>query len=283
MTRSIPSGPKKDSQPIPDSGKAVRKSAQAPSAWGAVRDAIASLYNLATLLASAHVEQETIAVLLPEIRASADVIRDGFEAALAGGDETARSMVEYAGGRMALLAQLLDETARAAPQGASRAALAQRATRLAGEIESCADLLALIERAASAVPTEVSVDLLVREARNLSASVRRPAVVVFVDCTDECTVAADPHVLVPLLGLVVAFVACGTGKTVVRSACDASHGRLVVQPATEADAHLGTLELRVPTCLEPAPAVARAVAARIGARLDLDPARCTIELPLAQG
>ena len=49
-------------------GSSTRLSARAPSAWGAVRDALASLHNLDALLRSTSVLYRTIRDLLPELR-----------------------------------------------------------------------------------------------------------------------------------------------------------------------------------------------------------------------
>ena len=135
-------------EPGPVTGTTTRVSAQAPSAWGAARDALASVHNLDALLRSAKLPYRTILDLLTELRSSAAVLRDVFERAQAG-DSTWAAVGAYGAERVTALAALLDATA-ASSQG--RQELARSARSLAEELEAAADLLSLLERATSPIP-----------------------------------------------------------------------------------------------------------------------------------
>ena len=134
-------------EPGPTSSTSTRLSARAPSAWGAARDALAAVHNLDALLRSTSVLYRTIRDLLPELRTSADVLRDAFERARSSEGAVA-DVGEYGVDRAAELASLLDATAIADEE---RDDLADRARTLADELEATADLLALLERASDPV------------------------------------------------------------------------------------------------------------------------------------
>jgi hypothetical protein len=279
-------GRKPDSQePGPPSGTTSRVSARAPSAWGATRDALAAVRNLDALLRSGSVRHRTILDLLPELRTSAGVLRDAFAVARAGEAapaRAARDVGDYGGGRVDELVRLLDATALA---DEDRDDLADRARVLADELEAAADLLALLERAAEPVPTEISVDRLVRETVRLSGPGRgRELAVKFDEAAPDCTLHADPYVVGPLLGLLIAAVeAAGTAEVVVRARCTSTHAAFTVEAAVESDAVHPTLAMRVLPAVPPTAGAARRVAEQIGATFDLDDRRGTLSLPCPAG
>lgn len=270
-------GQKPDShQSLPPSGRGRRLSGRTGSAWGAARDALAAVHNLEALLRSASVAYHTILDLLPELRTSAGVLREAFDGAR-GSDAAASAASDYGTARVGALEQLLDATAAAEQD---RDALANRAHALADDLEAAADLLALLERASDRVPTEVSLDLIVRETGRMFATGRgRELVVRFDEAAPDCVVNTDPYVVGPLLSLAIAHVSgAGLSEIVVRARCAPPNATLLVEAATPADSGLPVLTMRVLPAVPPAEPVARRVADRIGALLVIEQARWAIAL-----
>jgi|GEM_PF-3459742 len=275
-------GRKPDSQePGPTSGTATRLSGRAPSAWGAARDALAAVHNLDALLRSA-VPYRTILDLLAELRQSAGVLRVAFETACATEDAATAAVGEYGTARVDELQRLLDETEQ---RPEDRDDLAGRVRALADELEASADLLALLERAASPVRTEVSVGLIVRETGRMFSSGRgREIVVRFEEASPDILVATDPYVVGPLLTLVVASVsAAGVESIAVRTRCEPPLATFVVEPQREGDEALPSLSMRVMPAVAPTEAAARRVADQLGASLELERSRGSIALVRAAG
>ena len=274
-----------------------RASARAPSAWGATRDALAAVHNLVALLRSGSVLYRTIRDLLPELQTSAGALRETFAPyqdrlgmaqtsgsvaasrfeGAQGVDGAAGAAGAYGVAQVDELVRLLEATALADEE---RDALADRARRLADELEATADLLALLERAAHPAPTEVSVDVVVRGAARTSVSARgRQLPVRFDPPAPECTVHADPHVLGPLLSLMIARLhAVGVQAVVVRGRCDEKRATFEVRPATAQDAIPETTTHILPA-VPPTDLVIGRVARDVGATLDLEDRRGRLELP----
>jgi hypothetical protein len=278
----------------PSSGAAVRSSARAPSVWGAMRDALAALRNLDALLRSGSVLYRTILGLLPELRASAGVLRAAFEraktgegaeggaAASPGASAATVEVGSYGLGRVEALEQLLDATAQADDE---REDLASRALALADELEASADLLALLERAADPAPTDVGVDLIVRETVRHSRSGRGEEIAVrFDEASPDCTVQADPYVVGPLLTLLLAVVRAGSGAPlVVRARCAESEATLLVEHALPEDASRLSLSMRLLPPVPPTAAAARRAASQIGVALELEEHRGILRIARASG
>jgi hypothetical protein len=246
-----------------------------------VRDALAALHNLEALLRSASVQYRTILDLVPELRSSADVLRDAFEGAR-GGDGAVSAVGVYGEARVDEFRRLLDATAATSED---RDALASQTHSLADELEASADLLALLERASGPVATEVSVNLVVRETGRMSATGRgRELAVRFDEASPDCAVTTDPYVLGPLLSLAVACVhEAGLDDVVVRARCEPQQMTLVVEAASPEDTAFTVMTMRVLQAVAPAEQAARRVAEQIGAQLSVQPARWTISLASAAG
>jgi hypothetical protein len=270
----------KPPEPTPPPGGGARPSARA-SAWGAARDALAAVHNLEALLRSASVPHQTILDLIPELRTSADVLRDAFERGH-GNEDASAQVGAYGNGRVEELRHLLDATAGAEE---ARDALASRVHVLADELEATADLLALLERASAPVPTEVSINLIVRETARMAGTGRgRELVVRFDEASPDCVVNADPYVVGPLLSLAVAHAhGSGIGDIAVRARCMPPNATLLVERAGEGDGALPVVAMRVLPDVPPAEQAARRVAEQIGALLLVEPARWAIALAPATG
>jgi hypothetical protein len=268
-------------EPVPPSGIGRRSSARAPSTWGAARDALAAVHNLEALLRSASVAYRTILDLVPELRISAGVLADAFERAH-GGDAATSAVGDYGAIRANDLVLLLDATAASRER---REDLADRAHALADELEGSADLLALLERASAPVPTEVNLNLIVRETGRMPGTGRgRELVVRFDEASPDCVVTTDPHVVGPLLSLAVS-AAHGVGLVdlVVRARCTPPNATLLVEASSPGDAALPILAMRVLPALPPATQAARRVADQIGALLLIEPRRWAIALASVAG
>jgi hypothetical protein len=266
--------------PEPESKRTARLSARAPSEWGAVRDAVAAARNLEALLRRPRVRMKTIVEVLPELREGARVLREAFTAAADRGEPA--SLVGARGlehtGRMS---SALDEVERGK---SDRRAVAREVAEQGASLEACADMLALLSRADAPAPTELSVDRVVRETKRIVGQHGKDVAVRFDEAQPDCTVAADPYVLAPLLALLVARAeAEGVAAIVVRTRCAASAARLVVEAAGPGDAGLPVLTMRVTPWLSPSEAVVRRVAERVGATLDLSPGRAEVALAVAAG
>jgi hypothetical protein len=219
--------------------------------------------------------------LLPELRTGAGVLREAFDRAHGTGAATA-AVGEYGGVRVDELERLLDATA-AAPE--DRDALAARAHSLADELEASADLLALLERSSNPLPTEVNLNLIVRETGRMSGTGRgRELIVRFDEASPDCVVTTDPYVVGPLLSLAIAHV-CSSGREdlVVRARCSPPHATLLVEAASPADSGLPVMAMRILPAVPPAEPGARRVAEQIGALLLAEPERWAIAFATAAG
>jgi hypothetical protein len=261
------------------------RSTRGSSAWGATRDALAAAHNLDALLRGASVLYRTILDLLPELRTSAGVLRGAFEGArtaAATAGEALHEVGAYGVDRVNELERLLDATATGDEE---RAVLADRARGLADELEASADLLALLERAAAPVPTDVDAALVVRETVRLSGSGRgRELVVRFDEASAAGPLYADPYVIGPVLAMLVACLdAAGVRNVVVRARSTDAEVIFTVEAAAEKDAPLPTLAMRVPAAVPPTGSAARQVAEQIGATLRLGVRSSSLHLPRSPG
>jgi hypothetical protein len=269
-------GRKPDSlAPAPPSGVAPRVSARAPSAWGAVRDALAAVHNLEALLRSASVPGRTILDLVPELRTSAGVLRMAFAPSL-GVEPAATAVAVHGRGLVDGLDALLDSITSGPDE---REVLADRAGSLADELEGSADLLALLDRAAAPVATEVSLDLVAREAGRMSGTPRGRAMVIqFDEASPDVVVTTDPYVLGPILSLMVASLHASGVHAIVLRARSSPRAEFIVEAAMFDDAALPTLSLRVTPWMAPSEVAVRRVAEQMGATLKLDDQRASIVL-----
>lgn len=269
-------------EPGPASAATTRASARAPSAWGAVRDAVSSVHNLGALLRSTSVRYNDILDLLPELRTGAGVLCALFEPASTAAEAATREVGQYGLGRARELLAVLDATALADDE---RDDLTTQALRLAGELEASSDLLALLDRAADPVRSSVSVRLIVRETGRLWGGGRGGEITVrFDDSPPDANIDVDPYVVGPLLSLVLALTrSAGAEDVVVRAAGHGAEACLTVEPVGAADARLRTVAVRILPLVPPAESTARRVATQIGAVLELQGARAVLRFPRGAG
>jgi hypothetical protein len=261
----------------PNSGVVNRVSARAPSAWGAVRDALAAVHNVAALLRNEGVPHRTILDLLPELRSSGGELRTAFERPAT--DDAVTEVGAYGAGLVGQLDALLDAVGAAGDESTDRMTQAARAGTLALDLEACADLLALLDRAAAPVATEVSLNLIARESGRMSGTARgREMIVQFQEASPDCVISTDPYILAPVLSLLSACTHAAGVNALVLRARSTPEPSFVTEVATMADAALPTLALRVTSWVPPSSSAARRVAERIGAVIDLQGKRCSIVL-----
>lgn len=264
----------------PPSGVKGRTSARAPSAWGAVRDALSAVRNLEALLRSSSVQSPTILDLMTELKSSAAVLRGAFERAIgtdaAASDPAANQVGELGRVTMDGFDGLLEAMAA---DPADRAAHAAQARDFADELEAEADLLALLDRAAAPLATEVSLNLVAREVGRMTGATRgREMIIQFDEAAPDCIVTTDPYVLGPILLLLVAWVYSAGARAIVLRARSSPRARFILEAAKLEDAALPTLALRVNPWLPVSEPAVRRLAEQIGAALELEAIRGTIVL-----
>jgi len=240
-----------------------------------VRDALAAVHNVEALLRSSSVQSRTILDLLPELRASASVLRAAFERSI-GAESAVASVGEHgrasADGFDALLDAIADVPG-------DRPIHADQAGALADDLEASADLLALLDRASAPVATEVSLNLVAREAGRMSGTARGHEMVIqFDEAQPDCLVTTDPYVLGPLLSLLVAAVHAEGVHAIVMRARSTPSPQFVVEAAQLEDAAAPTLALRVTAWLPGSESAVRKLAERIGATLEIAGRRGSIVL-----
>jgi hypothetical protein len=267
-------------EPGPPSGQARRMSARAPSVWGAVRDALAAIFNLEALLRNTTVPLKTILDVLPEIHSSAALLREAFEVRPSS-DQAAADAGAHGRLRLSDLDVVLDALAA---EDADRTLLAPQVGAAADELEASAELLALLDRAGKGSVTEVGLDLVAREAGRLSTASRgRVLRVRFEEVSPDPLVTADPFVLGSLLSLVVACVHRAGAEAVVVRAQPAPEAGFVVEAAGASEQALPTLAMRVMPWVPPTEAAARAVAEKFGAVVELEGMHASILLKRLYG
>jgi hypothetical protein len=273
-------GQKPDASSMPPSGVAHRVSARAPSAWGAVRDALAAVHNLSALLRSTTVQSRTIVDLMPELKVGAGLLQAAFDRAITGDSDATVQVGEHGLKTVEQFDDLLTAIATSPSASADdRDGLADRTAALADELEAAADLLALLDRAAAPVATEVGLDLVAREAGRMAGTARgREMIVQFDGTSPDCVVTTDPYVLGPLLSLVIASVQTAGVNAIVLRARAAPQAHFVVEAARLEDAILPSLSLRVTRWIPPSEAAMRRVAEQIGAALEVEGRRGSIAL-----
>jgi hypothetical protein len=253
------------------------------SAWGRIRDALAAVHNLETLLRSPRVGTSTLAALLPELLVSCAVLRDAFDPA---GNDAREDLATYARERIAVLEAALQEAGTGGIETRARLALEQVVTRVLSELDAAVDLLDLSDRAHSANLGELSLGELTRAALGMAGSVPPSAegVLVRVDTEDAaCVVLAEPHVVARVLGgAIVRVRAAGVRDIVVRARCEERAVTLTVGPADVAAALLPGVTTRVMRRIPPTDAILEDAVRAIGGRLSTGERSVVLSLPVVR-
>jgi hypothetical protein len=249
--------------PIPD------PPSKQSAAWGKIRDALAAVHNLQTLLKSPRVGKGVLAALLPELHASCQVLRAAFAAKKG----PRRALGAFAGERIDALEGALEQAGQGHIEARERLALEQVTARVSGELGAAVELLDLLERAEAATPTELSLEELARASLGIvSGLAPGEDVTVRVDTEGaECTVLADAHVVSRILTHAVARVrstlAGGAGDVTVRARCEPKRVSITVAATTAAN--LPEVQVRMARRIGPSDAVVEAAARAIGGEIAL--------------
>ncbi len=247
-----------------------------------MRDALAALRNLETLLKSPRVGPQIYFDLFPELFVGLESLRAAFMA-------DPRTTIPD-GPRDALRPFALEKLDRV--ERSMRAAQTERGARgrlllerelgaVMTELDACVELLDLTERAACLSPTELSLGELVRVALEQGAGISPVfAADVFVDLpATECGMEADAHVTMRLVALAVSSVYANREAPVaVVAECEPELARITIRPARPEDARRATVRTRIVPRVPPTDTVFGAVVTAMGG--SLAPAREGLVLTL---
>ncbi len=245
------------------------------SARGAALDAVAAVHNLEVLLRNTGVAHATLQELMPELRGGVATLRARFAGRQPAAEDAATPLVVQHGLRqVAELDDLLDAIADSRDK---REVLAARASALAHELEASESLLALLDRAAEPVTTEVGLRLVVTEAGRAAARGREIRVR-FDAPSPDGLVTTDPHLLGPVIALLAAYVVSGGDGALALRARAGAAPQVVIEAAGPADDAFPFLRMRVPPWIACSEAAVRRVAESLGARLVLERSRASVVL-----
>jgi hypothetical protein len=242
---------------------------------GAARDALAAVHNLEVLLRNAGIADATLQELMPELRGGAATLRTRFDSRRPeDGDAATPRVVQHGLRQVGELDDLLDAIAGSRQ---TREELAGRASALAYELEASEGLLSLLDRTAAPVTTEVGLRQVVTEAGR-GAARGREIRVRFDAPTPDGLVTTDPHLLGPVVALLVSHVASGGDAQLAVRARTGAAPEIVVEAAGPADDAFPLLRMRVAPWIASSELAVRRIAERLGARLTLDRARASVVL-----
>jgi vacuolar-type H+-ATPase subunit E/Vma4 len=247
--------------------------------WGRVRDSLAAMGNVETVLRSAD------ALPLPadveaELRRALSWLREAFEAAeseaLAADQRAARGVLRtFADRRLAAVEQML-ATLDVASQQQARDTLASANA----DLDAAAGLLELAERAAVAASIELSIASLAEQSLQVAWSIRaRPVDVHVHPSAGDCSVSCDPHVVARLLAIGVALVHHTSGQVVVRTHVEGQTGTIEVAAYGPEDGASRLMQTRLVSSIEPTEIIIRAAAAAAGVGIQVEPGRVLLICP----
>jgi hypothetical protein len=229
-----------------------------------VRDAVTSVHNLEVLLKSPRVAPKVLEDVMPELFEGAAVLRRAFTAAAQSGShadalEARRELAAFATARLDELERAMRQASSSELDARARLALEQVVTRVSVDLNACAELLDLSERAERAAPTELGLE--VRLVRDVG----------------DCVLRADPHVFKRLVAFAVAQLhAVGVAKVTLRVLCESDMARIEIGPTTDAETVLVPSSMRIVRRVPPTDAIV-AAAAR-SAAIELTQSGTTIAL-----
>lgn len=277
---------KKDSNPvetIPSSSERSLSSGAAPRSHeitarrGRVRDALAALGNLETVLRSPQVAALG-AEERGELQRGLSWVRESFTAATleAEGEQRAarRELEAFAGTRVAELEAAL------AVGSEPDVDVITRATR---ELDAAAGLLELSERSVEGAQVDVSVATLAEQALHLAWTIRSYGAqgVHVRPCEGDCSVSCDPHVVARVLAIAVTAVraSSSSGAVVVRTHVEEDAGVIEVTRYTSEDLAARVVQTRIAPYVAPTDTVVAAAAKAAGIGLVVEPGRVLVRCP----
>jgi hypothetical protein len=276
---------KKENHPpdtTPSSAERSRSSGPAPRSHevtarrGRIRDALASLGNLETML-RAPSPSALAAEELEELRRGLSWVRESFSAAALESDidqrDARRELETFANDRVT---EIEDELAK----GPSADSIARKAR----DLESAAALLELSERSTEGAQVDVSVATLAEQALHLAWTIRSYGVqgIHVRPCEGDCSVSCDPHVVARVLAIAVVTVRASSsweGAIVVRTHVEEDAGVIEVTRYTSEDLAAHVVQTRVAAHVAPTDAVVAAAARAANIGLVIEPGRVLIRCP----
>jgi hypothetical protein len=248
----------------------TQKESTRTAAWGKVRDALAAVHNLETLLRSPRVGAGVLAGLLPELLVSCVVLRAAFDTRA---DGVCVDLTVFARERLDALEQAMKEASTTGIEARARLALEQVVERVSGDLDAAVDLLELSERARAATRTELSLGELTRAALGIGGSVSGilfgDDVHVRIDTQEAaCVLICDPHVVSRLLSAAIARVrSAGVRDITVWARCEPREVTLTVAASDARSIGTQPVTTRVKGRIPPTDAVVEDAARAIGGRL----------------
>jgi hypothetical protein len=218
-----------------------------------LRDALAGLFNLETLLGSPRAASHVVLGVLPELERGMRTVGEAFD--------TGDTLAAFARSRVEAVCSAID---RVPPAIDPRARLSLLNVVMAArpDLEAAVDLLSLQEQSAACEPTELGVGEVIRVA--LSGENKRPHVRVRLQRA-EGVLMSDARILTSVLRHAVSRLGCDAvtvgASASPRGGVDIAIARTSA-PEAEGDAFVARVR-RIP----PTDAVVEAVIARIGGTL----------------
>jgi hypothetical protein len=239
---------------------------------GQVRDALLAVRNLEALLRSPRVGARALTPLLPEAGEACASL-----GAVLAGRGTAdvpgwTDLIGFALERLDALQRALRDAAGGELGARARLALETIVIRARADLDAAFELVELVDCAAAALPTELSLKELVRASLGIEAGIARgdagDEIEVRVDTREAVGVlVADAHVVARLLTAGIARVHASTAGAITVSARGAPHeARVCIAPSRAADARLPVSRARLARRVPATDAVVEHAARAVGAR-----------------
>jgi len=227
---------------------------------------VTSVHNLEVLLKSPRVAPKVLEGVMPELFDGASVLRRAFTSAAQSGShadalEARKDLAAFATARIDELEQAMRQASSSGLDARARLALEQVVTRVSVDLNACAELLDLSERAERAVPTELGLEELAWVSIRNTRGSENDFPVRLVRDVGDCVLRADPHVFKRLVAFAVAQLhAAGVAKVTLRVHCESDMARIEIGPTTDAEVVLVPSSMRLVRRVAPTDAVVAAAA-----------------------
>jgi hypothetical protein len=236
-----------------------------------LRDALAGLFNLETLLGSPRAASNVVLGVLPELERGIRTLGAAFEAGDVGRDAAHDALAELARSRVEAVCSAIDRVPQVIDPRA-RLSLLNVVMAARPDLEAAVDLLSLQEHSLECEPTVLGVGEVIRVA--LSGEKKGPFVRVRL-LRAEGMLVNDARILTSILRHAVSRLACdavSVGATASTNASGAGACGIAIEqtsaPEAEGDTFVAPIR-RIP----PTDAVVETVIARIGGTLRVEPGR----------
>jgi hypothetical protein len=269
-----PSTAPSSTERIRSSGTGLR-SIEATARRGRVRDALAALGNVESMLRSRSADG--IGAEVEELRRGMHALHEAFEAAVLESSDAQRAALSALSAFAADRIRAVEATLR----DPSVPGVAASLGAVALDLDTAAGLLELAERAAEFAPVEVSVATLAEQALHLAWSLRsHSAVSVRVrSAIGDCSVSCDPHVVARVLAIAVAIVRETSSEVLVTTQVEEGFGVIEISAAKTTDDAARVMQTRILPRIGPTDAVLATASLAAGIALDIEPGRILLRCP----